>query len=270
MTLDTKFTAFLASADGFRIPEIDEAIEAHSRQIDMLRLLRQIVELREEGEVVGEAVQSQAAAPPTIPIQAAVADDTPTAPLPSVVVESEPKPSTARPSKKWRCPSPGTVADRIWQLLRNRGELKTGVIALELGIKDTSSISSVLRAWEGRIFERVSHGSWRLIAQDAPQAVLTHREEMEASEPASEPIAEQPAQAQVSMPDNREPLNGNAFRVLAYLQRSQPATPYVIAADLKISLSEVVMILQGHKCFRMNGKGWMLNNASREPQEASA
>lgn len=137
------------------LEEIERQIDYHSQQVDCLRLLRQIVEIRQE--------QGPSPAP-----VAFVPND------PADFIDS----SSAGPAvvKRHRRLSPtspkagimvaGSLADRIRLALESGEEKSPQQLFAEVGGAYVEDVYKVLNRWRGKLFEKVGK-NWRLISEDA-------------------------------------------------------------------------------------------------------
>lgn len=110
----------LAALGRLSLEQIDEAIDAHMRQVDCLRRLRDIVEIREEAKAAG--------------------DDPDVRP---VIQAAEPKKSRVRTTQRW--PKEGTIAIRVCSLLTT-GRATVQQIAERL-VVPISSVYSAVSTW---------------------------------------------------------------------------------------------------------------------------
>lgn len=228
-----KFNQIITIVDSLSVLEIDEQVESLQRELDLLRLVRQIAVIREESQVAGAV-----AALPTVPLArtqdgALTGDNKP------------PEAKSADVSNLHYLPRPGTAAYKAYELLKEKGTLKMGHIIKGTGC-ERGVLREAIKAWAKKgLFRSPSFGFWELTPSDQIKFEVAPKDEV-----AKENVTkDEPAQ---------EVLNGNASLVRAYLQRNQPAKPAIIAADLNLSLTEVALILQSYKCFTMNGNGWLL------------
>lgn len=175
-----------------------------------------------------------------------------------------------RRGKKKSVPDADTLAGRIHSFLLKEGPTELRGIIRAFGASSEEMIRRVIKKWKGRVFETTAHGVWKAIPLDAPlpkseghfipsilpdeeaEAVLPHDEYQDDDFLDEEEVQEGQEQ------EAEEPLNGDAFRIRAYLQRNQPAKPMIIAADLNIPIGQVTVLLNKYKCFTMNGNGWVL------------
>lgn len=174
-----------------------------------------------------------------------------------------------REYKKHDAPGADTVAGRIYAFLLERGPTKLIEIVRAFGDVEEKNVRSSIRFWKGRVFEQVSHGIWKAIPLDKslPENTRTpfipailEDKETDAIQPYPDPFQDEDdyEEEDQAEQETEEPLNGDSFRIRAYLQRNQPAKPMIIAADLNIPIGQVTVLLSKYKCFTMNGNGWVL------------
>lgn len=159
--------------------------------------------------------------------------------IPKEIVANSPEeeaPALVPKTKEDLLPREGTIAWKIYQLLLERGEMTHGNIKLATGLNDVGNTFD--KYVKNGLFEKTGWGRYRI----------------------RRPPVEGEGDFDTIKPSEKVdiPLEGNGFLVAAYLQRNQPSKPAIIAADLKLSLSQVVLVLQSHSCFEMNGRGWVL------------
>lgn len=243
------------------LDEIERAIEYHSQQVDCLRLLRKIVEIRSEASAplnpqiwplvpiatpVDEMVEPEQYHEPVCERRATITANH---------VSRTGRMPIGRPRAISKTPTPGTYAAKILKVLAGRGEMQTGEIAAALGV-ESEQISRALREWTKKgVIEKVRWAYWRLAPSVEEKAEnLPIPEPNVGSGDDSTPPCEEPAQSAASFPTVSD-------QVRKYLEFNQPAKPLTIAIDTGHDVADVLAALEGCESFRKSDRGWLLARA---------